>query len=192
MKKIIVGILMCLASQAWAQQGTPPPSSIPVGFASTVNTIQGYVPASLNLHITNKLTLGVSTDVGDFYTVGARDYNNGQWLAGWGKELFPIKYNSNEVAYLSAQNVFNASEGGKGAIGVALGFRPINMINGIASGIGVVGNFISLPPFAQSLSNYLSIEFGYDYRLQNTPGVSRNVLTIGGQVRVPLNLLAGQ
>lgn len=195
MRKSILAALLFLAlplhAQTQSAPGQPPPTTPPPDFVNGVDTVLGFVPQGWYWNVTSKLSIGVSTDIGDFYTVGARDYYNGQWLSGWGKELFPITYNGNEAAYLSAQNVFNANEGGKGAIGGAFGIRPINLINAIGTAAGAASNVIKLPPWAQSINNFMSVEAGADYRIQNTPGVSRLVLTVGGQVRVPFDLLKG-
>lgn len=171
-------------------QSAPDPAPTPI--MQDLQNALGYVPATwTSLQLTPNLSIGISKDVGDFYTVGARDYVNGQWLSGWGKELFPIVYKGQEVAYIAAQNLFNASEAGKGAVGAAIGIRPVNLINGLAQGLGAASQLINLPPVAQQVGNFLSFEAGYDYRIQNTPGVSRHVGTVGGQVRIPFDLLKG-
>lgn len=184
---IIVVALLGLSRMASAQDATAPTPAL-----QDVSMLLGYVPQTwTKWQITSRLSLGVSKDVGDFYTVGARDYFNGQWLSGWGKELFPFIYDYNEAAYISVQNLFNANEGGKGAIGAAFGFRPVNLINDVARAAGALGDIIVLPPFLRQVNNFTSIEAGWNYRFQNVPGVSREERTIGGQVRIPFNLLKG-
>lgn len=176
---------------AQAPVGAPPPTAPPQLFQSIGNAA-GYLPKCAGwLHVTAKLSIGLSQDIGDFYTVGARDFHNGQWLSGWGKEAAPIRYDDREVAFIALHNLFNADKGGKGAIGGALGIRPVNLINGVGAAVGAVDDVIPLPPWAQKINNFTSLEAGVGYRLQNVPGVSRLETTLGGQVRVPLDLLKG-
>lgn len=87
MKSLLVAVLMFGAVAARAQAPADPSPLI-----QQVAKAAGYLPASWDLNITKKLSIGVAHDAGGFYTIGVRDYFNGQWLAGWGYELFPIKY----------------------------------------------------------------------------------------------------
>lgn len=189
MKKVLWLLPLLFVTSAYGQDASTSTSTAPTAALQAVDEARGYMPNSWDWKINSHFSIGISSDVGDFYTVGCFDYVNNQFLAGWGKELFPVKYNNREVAYFAAQNVFNANEGGKGAIGGAFGVRPVNLINSVAQAVGTVGSLVTLPPLLNTISNYSSFEVGYAYRLQNIPGLSRHEGTVGGQVRVPFDLL---
>lgn len=153
-------------------------------------------PYSVNLSGNFALGLNLNYDV---YLEGARDYYNGQWLAGWGKELAPLTHNGNEVLFVSAYNLYNADEAGRGVIGGAVGCRPIALINEAARIAGLANGLIPTPKcdtqcdglganFLKDVAEYSSIEVGGGYRMfSSPPGVSRFASTIGGQIHIPLS-----
>lgn len=163
MKHWMLGIaLVCLCSSLWA--GENPSLSLGHGYA---------IEFSLSY---------------DPYIVGVRDFYNGQWLAGYGKELFPITRNGVEILYIAGYNVFNADEAGKGAVGLSVGCRPVAFINEVGEIVGATHKVITLPPFAEKIGKLSSLEFGYARRFFNaSPSWSRDVWSFGGQVALPLS-----
>jgi hypothetical protein len=146
------------------------------------------VSARADLLLGRGYSIGFSTTLNDTYVVGAYDAYNKQAVAGYGKELFPIKRNGVEFAYISAYHLFNASEEGSGAFGGALGVKASKLADTLqwcldkATGFGV-----KIPDPVYKLSNFVSIEGGYSYRAFGAPqDASPHVLTIGGQIRMPI------
>ena len=163
---IIVAALICIGSVARAENG------------------------SLDLDIgSSGFSIGVSTTMNDTYVVGGWDFLGKEAVAGYGKELFPIKKNGTEIAYIAGHHLFYSGEAGRGAFGLALGVRPIAMINTIGTAVGTVGTIITLPVWTEKINKLLSVEVGYSRRgvFETVPdGHSANVFTVGGQIAIPI------
>lgn len=216
MKKWIVGVLMLLPSLSFAYgtgviDGYSKLDSVkPILLAqadSGLSAANNSNPAPQFPNIPFgpwKANIGKGWAIGlnlnyDIYLEGARDYDSGQWLGGWGKEISPLTHNGTEVAYVSLYNLYNADEKGKGVVGAAIGSRPIGLINTLANISGIADKLIPTPTcaaqcdglgqtFLKDVSEYSSIELGGGYRAFNSsPGVARLALTIGGQVNIPLS-----
>lgn len=140
-----------------------------------------------------KLDLGkgfsVSIDTGmDLNTVGAYDFNNGQWLSGFSKELFPVTKDGKKIAYLAAEQLFNISEAGKGSFGMAFGVPTGPVTSLLQEWTVKLVPSSKLPPWVMTLSEWTSFEVGAGYRFfGSSPDTKPWVYTIGGQVRIPLD-----
>ncbi len=128
-------------------------------------------------------SIGLDTSL-DIEGVGARDYNNGQWLTGLSKEVFPVFKGDTKVVYIAAENLFIVDEKGKGALGGALGI-PTGPITDLLQKY-VPG--AKLPSWAAKASAWTSLEVGAGYRFFDLPaGVRPWAYTIGGRVRIPVD-----
>lgn len=136
--------------------------------------------------------LGLSLDPWQGYMWGGRDYYNGKFAAGYGYEAGDLYHNGKNLAYISVMHIFNSVQDSRGAIGLNIGIRPINLINGIASFVaGVPGDLVTLPPWLQNIGNWVSLDTGYAYKMQQAlPGESRNEFLIGGKVQKRFDLTA--
>ncbi len=134
-------------------------------------------------------SIGIDTSL-DIEGVGARDLKNGMWLTGVSKELTPLFKNDRKIAYLAGSNLFMFDEAGKGAFGLALGVPTGPATDLLGSWAQKLVPSAKLPQWVKSLSNWTSFEIGTGYRFFGVPDhLSPWVYTIGGRVRVPLDIL---
>lgn len=120
-----------------------------------------------------------------------RDYYNGQWLIGYGHEVAYLTRNGDELAYADVWNAFNTDDG-RGVFGASIGIHPaaafydtIGALFGAAQSFGQ-----SLPPWAQKLNSFTSLEIGEGNRFFGGGGpAKRRVDAIGGEINIPFGEL---
>ncbi len=144
-------------------------------------------------------SINLSTSVDDFYTEVDRDFYNGMWEIGYGKELFPInKINpdSRKTYEIADIGVFNTFVGGdnQGIFGINLGIKtPTLIIKGIQEIDGVPDLMAQLPKWASILSQSTSIDVGYGNRIFGVPkglaseGIVANSWDVGMRVNIPFS-----
>ena len=146
-------------------------------------------------------SIGISTSVDDVYADVSRDWYNGMWLMGYGKEVFPIFHRDSitkvryEVAYIGVYNEFAGLEGGKGVFGADLGIKlPTIILHGI--GWATDHDLIKdLPPWGQKLQYATSVEFGGGDRFfglsdqMKVDGVKAMCWTVGVHVNLPVSFV---
>ena len=164
---------------------TPAPGSPLAEVLDAQALVEKYAPkvVGLKLPISSSYSVWVSSSL-DSYAVGGRNITQGYYVEGVAHKMLNICGHGSEVAYVSIYNVYNASEGGRGAIGLALGVRPINAINDIATVAGAASQLITLPPIMGQLGNFVDIEAGCGYDF----GSAHLGCTIMGGVRAPFDL----
>lgn len=135
--------------------------------------------------------LSVNTKL-DLDTVGAFDFSNSQWMTGLGKDVLDLHKGKNKVAYLSAEQMFNLDEKGKGTFLLALGVMTGTLARIGEDVVQVVVPDAKIPKWLDVAGNFVSIEGGYGRRLFGVPqGQTPHVWTLGGKVKIPLEKLRG-
>ena len=142
-------------------------------------------------------SVSLSTSVNDFYTEVDRDFYNGMWEIGYGKELLPIsKFNSEskktyEIADIGLFNTFVGGDG-QGIFGVSVGIKtPTLIIKAIQTIEGVPDLMVKLPKWASVLAQSSSVDIGYGNRLFGVPkalaseGIVSNSWDVGIHVNIP-------
>ena len=145
---------------------------------------------SWDLSLGKGFTVGISTSLNDTYVMGGYDVHNREPVAGYGKELFPIKKDGVELAYISGTHLFAMGEEGRGAFCIGAGVRPVSMLNTLATGVGYAGKLLTLPKWAGTVDKFMSVEIDYGRRdlfgSKVTPGKYADLWIIGGQINMPI------
>jgi len=119
--------------------------------------------------------------------VGAYDFKHSEWMSGVSKDLFLLWKGPKKILYLAGENLFNFSEKGKGAFGIALG-APIDTLTQSADYL--LGHMLpdrTMPVWLSNIGNWVSIEAGASYRAFGCPeGQTPMVYTIGGKLKIPV------
>ena len=158
------------------------------------------VASGPSLDLGKGYSIALSTSLGDAYADVTRDYLNGMWLMGYGKEIAPayhvdsvsgVKY---EFAYIGFYNVFALGDG-KGVFGLDLGIKlPTIVLNGV----GWLTNqdiIKQLPPWGQKLQYVTSLEAGYGYRVfgiskeMTAQGIRKECWTVGAHINMPIDYI---
>lgn len=169
-----------------------------------------WLPMSCNAEWKGFSLPEYSNPVSAIHPLGVREFVNGQWLTGYGKDLayyqIPGTLNGKPLPklYLALDHLFNADEllaapgKARGVFGPAIGTE----IGGLASKVQGAANFainfvhetggpvIQAPPWlTEQLDNWLTVEAGGGYRLfGNMPDVKPWSAWVGGRVRIQFDL----
>ena len=159
--------------------------------------------ADISLNLFDGYSVALSTSLDDFYTVVDRDWYNGQWLIGYGKEAVPFYRTSSdgikrEICYIGIYNAFAVNDGA-GVFGLDLGVHiPTLFIQTYQTFENNNADFVaSLPGWAQKLNDAVSIEVGAGDRIFGMPtalansGVKRFAATVGAHVTLPFGSVFG-
>lgn len=159
--------------------------------------------ASPSLDLGKGYSIGLNTDF-NFYTVAQRDWFNGMWLIGYGKDIAPLyrTYSDGtkkELLFLGVYNTFAVGDG-RGVFGLDFGVHATAVADGLQGFVNSISGLKldvipQMPPWLQKIGQWTTFEVGAGYRVFGQPksfddqNIKRFCATVGGQVKVPFETL---
>lgn len=124
-------------------------------------------------------------------TLGLRELNDGNWLAGVGKQLWHLEVDGKERLHFGVFQAWRANQGDP-AFGLSLGVTTGGLGDYITKAIDLgtpgLGDYVKWVP---QIANLISIETFGGYRPSHGPDVHPWIYGVGGYLKIPLDLIKG-
>lgn len=127
----------------------------------------------------------------DAQAVGLRELNDGNWLAGIGKQLWHLESDGKERLHFGVFQAWRTNHGDP-AFGLNLGVTTGGLGDYLTATIGQVApNLSDSIKWIPQLANFISIDTFGGYRPTHGPDVHAWIYGFGGYLKIPLDLIKG-